>query len=517
MHPGRKYDVRVVPGSMNAAGPWFTKEMPRVTTNGPFKPPSELDNLSPPAVELLVTNTSSVRVTWEDIGRQRADDVRLTYREHGSRETSPVLILPPSGSQWITDLDPATIYEFQLACSFDGQQGPPSQVFIQTLSEEEEEGSLPMDSSELLLDAGPIVIEPQVLSSNELHLTWRPLVPGSYSSNILYYTLRYATVPEEPILAPPGSASGTTPVRIGYLRSTVGHAQLINLTAHTLYHFSVRSHDSEGRSSLFSSPPVEARTLPAIPTQPRNPSWQQVTSSNGSTVQLNWWPPLFPNGIINAYAILISTDPSAPIETWVRHIEAGPRLRAILTDLSPKREYHIRIQAKNPAGWSAPSEPLTFSLPNLSGTSQNQPTPETPPPDPTNEHEQYLGVAIGLAVGLGFAIICALIMVWRSRCVKRLVSERRACVSSTTQDVHGAVLCNGNGIHHQSTGVKSSPPNVLMRFWNRPRGARERRDQDHQQVEMEAFAPMLPTLPVDELPQLDTKVITLFLLCNALS
>lgn len=502
LYPGRKYDVRILPGNSNVASPWVTKEMPGKATTS--------SGLSPPAVELLVTNTSSVLVTWEDlgpsIGRRKADGVRLTYRQHGSRESGPILILPPSGSQRIQYLNPGTVYEFQLAGSADGREGPATQAIIQTLSgpgsaggglsrEDSEYGEEEDDDD--LFDAGPIRIDSQVLSSSALKLSWRPLAPDSHSAETLYYTLRYVSVPEEPWagIGPPPSPA------VGYIRSTAGHALLANLTAYTLYRLSVRSHDREGRSSLFSSPPVETRTLPDLPTAPLNPSWQSLP--NGS-VQLSWRPPLHPSGIINGYAVLLSTDPEANVDSWTRHeSDTGLRLRVQLSGLHLNTRHYFRIQARNSVGWGSLSEPSSFILEPFTETTpviHNDPLPETPTPS-----EHYLGVIIGLATGLGFALICALIVLFRSRCAAGLSSERSSGVggvgaSAVTSANGGVIMCNGNGFRHSATKSSSHVVRQLGRQGSD-------RDQRSSLMEMEAFVPMLPIVPVHASSHLDTKVI----------
>lgn len=515
LHPGRKYDVRVVPGSMiSAAGPWFTKEMPRVmTSDAPSlvsSTPHEQTSSPAPAIELVAhefNGSSSVLVSWEDVGslsgRPAADGVRLRYRQQGSRESSPVLVLPPSGSQWITQLRPATVYEFQLSASIEDREGPVSQASIRTLPDPD----LDDQDDESFNVGNPIGAESQAMSSSAIKLSWH-FQPASGS--ILYYTVRYVSVPEEAL---PGMGPSLPPV-IRYIRTTASHVHLTNLTAYTLYRMSIKCHDRDGRSSPFSSPPVEGRTLADLPTSPLNPSWQAL--ADGS-VQVSWRPPLHPNGIITGYVVLVSTDPSAPVDTWTRHTESGSRLRTQLTGLPlGTPQYYFRIQGRTSAGWGAMTEPLAGLMHHHPTESSSLPPPpySSESPDSPPSSEQFLGVIIGLAVGLGFALICAIAMLWRSRCTKGLSPERIAAIQmggggggpdrAAGAGMNGIVVCNGNGYQHHSAITKpSSRPNGMRHFGRTPTS----RDQQRSSlVEMEAFVPMLTTIPDDLPAHLDTKV-----------
>ena len=505
LHPGRKYDVRVVPGSMNAAGPWFTKEMPRVM--GPSSPQHHLSG--PPTVELVAhdfNGTSSVLVSWDDVGplngRPGVDDVRLRYRQQGSTEAGPVLVLPPTGSQWISQLRAATVYEFELSGNVDGQEGPVSQATIRTLPDPDLTDDDSLDDDDNFDPGKPLETEALVLSSDALKISWH-FQPTSGS--IIFYTVRFVSVPEEPL---PGFGPPLPPV-VRYLRTTANHARLSNLTAYTLYRISIKCHDRDGRSSLFSWPPTEARTLTDLPARPQSPSWQML--ADGS-VQISWRPPVHPNGIITEYAVLVSADPQADVGKWTRHLETGTRLRTQLTDLTPATPiYYYRVQARTSAGWGAMTEPragsMTSQPPNESLV---PPLYSGEPPETSTTSEQYLGVIIGLTIGLGFALVSAFIMLWRSRCIKRLSPERVAASRmgsngnggdrSAVAGMNGMVVCNGNGgLHHPAT----KPPNG-MRHYGRPSSGREH--QLSSLVEMEAFVPMLSTIPDDVPVHLDTKV-----------
>lgn len=488
LHPGRKYDVRVVPGSMNVSGQWYSVEMPRVMADATTSPPSS--NLAAPAVELTSSNSTSVFVTWQDMGpssgRQAAHFMQLNYRIQGGRDTSPVVLLPASGSQWINGLKTGTIYEFQVTSGHEGRpDGPSTTTSIRTLwdsgTDHEEEDT---DS-----ESRVIRVNAQVLSSSAIQVSWHPLPPETLS-NVLYYTIRYVAVPES-----------NTPAKFQFIRSTGRQVKLTNLTAYTLYRVDIRSHDRQGRSSTFSSPPTEAKTMADLPGPPLDLSF---TVSPDGTGQVTWKPPSPTNGIILTYAILLSDDPQAPLESWTRREEdPGVWLRTQLRGFTPGTMYYVRMQAQTSIGWGPLTAPLISSFPppaTLSDSSH------------VRLQEQYLGAFIGVGISLVLAVTCSISIFLRTRCIKRMSSERSGSppgvpaadvsrpaasgTSSAAVAMNGLAVCNGK----QHTRHKQSLESLRR---NGPFGSRER--EDVSLVEMEAFVPMLATIPVEESCHLDTK------------
>lgn len=495
LHPGRKYDVRVLPGSMNGAGSeqWYTVEMPRVMVDAGSSP--TLPRPLPPDMELLTANSTSVFVTWDSVGvsRQTLVNIQLTYRIQGSRETSPVVSLPTaSGSRWITGLKSGSIYEFQLINDEDG----PSSVTrtIRTLwdagFEQEEEDT----DSEVM----PIRMETKIMSSNAIQLSWY-VVPPENAANILYYTIRYVAIPAE---------SDRVPTQ--FIRSTGHQIQLTNLTPFTLYRITIRSHDRHGRSSTY-NPATDAWTLDDLPGPPLDLSFS-IESSVGSTGQLFWKAPCPVKGNILDYAIFISTDPEAPIDTWKRKEEPGVWMRSQLRELVPGTVYHVRMQARTSVGWGPLTAVLTCPFLPAEGTGSISSVTDEKPNDPAVRFsEQYLGAFIGLAVSVGLAIACSVSMLLRARCIKRMspTTERHPSqlASSQVQQIpaadvvtaNGLAACNGRLQHGHKKDQQPVRRNGSLR------NSRER-SADPTMLEMEAFVPMLATIPVEDIPShLDTK------------
>ncbi|XP_057376033.1 protogenin-like isoform X2 [Daphnia carinata] len=500
LHPGRKYDVRVLPGSMNGAGSgqWYTVEMPRVMADagsGPTSPQS----LPSAVMELATANSTSVFVTWHNVGvAGRRPNIHLTYRIQGSRETSPVVVLPTaSGSRWITGLKPGSIYEFQLINN-DGDEDGPSTVTttIRTLwdagSEHEEEDT---DSEPM-----PVRMEAKVVSSDAIQLSWYVLPPES-AANVLYYTVRYVAIPAE-------STHG--PVLTQFVRTTANQFQLTNLTAFTLYRISIRSHDRHGRSSTYSSPATDARTMADVPGPPLDLSFS-IDSSAGTTMtgQLFWKAPYPVKGNILGYAILISTDPEAPMDAWTRKEEPGVWLRSQLRALVPGTVYHVRMQARTSAGWGPLTPALACPFLPAEGTgSISSVTDEKSNDTAVRFSEQYLGAFIGLAVSIGLAIACSVSMLLRARCIKRMspTTERHPSqlAASQVQQIPSADAVSVNGLANGRLQQQRHKKDAVRRNGSL-RNSRER-SADATVLEMDTFVPMLATIPLEDAPShLDTK------------
>ena len=527
LHPGRKYDVSVVPGTTNVVGPWFTQEMPRVMNTDAEAAPTP--TLAAPNVELLASNTTSILVSWEDLGRKRAEQVRLTYRKQGSRDTSPVLLLPAVGSQLVAPLESGTVYDFQLTpIAVGGLEGPATSLSIRTLWETP--SAAERESEEVDdFDQGPISLESNVLSSSAIKLSWQRQLSDS-SNAIVYYTVRYISIPEETLPILPGNGATLTTPRYGYIRTTAKDVLLTNLTAFTLYRIAVRAHDQQGRSSTYSSPQLDLRTLVDLPSPPLSLSWLVLADG---TVQVSWKPPLRPNGIIENYTVLVSSELEAAEEEWIKHEEGGSKLRSQLRGLHFGSLYFIRVRARTEAGWGEATQAVAalLQLP-LTPSPQAEETPSDDSNDDFASNEQYLGVIIGIVIGLSFAVVCTAVMIWRGRCFKGLSSSDRssmrigtvtdASVAGTagTTTTHrpsalnGVALCNGNGFHHGKSGegVRRSGP-----FGNRPNStAGTSLDRQHQQqnqslIEMDVFVPRLQSIPVNiDTTHLDTKVLLIY-------
>ena len=513
LHPGKKYDVRVLPGSLNMDGQWYTKEMPRV---------GDPNQLAAPSLQLLSSNSTSITVMWEAPAnsRKQADSYKLVYQKQGGKTHGPLTISADEQKLLVIgNLSANTVYEVHLWSHADDKDGPASVRTIRTLFESDAE----LDTN-AAFDEPVVQLETEPLSWNSLKMSWQlPPAATSGASSVAFYTVRYVTVvpgssnggvgnqelPGLPVLlplpVPPGTKTSTVST-VGYLRSTFNEIELKNLSAHTTYQLSVRYHDANGRYSIF-SPGIDVQTLTHIPSTPQNVTCQAL---DGAVVQLNWQPPLEPNGIIVGYTIYVSQNQSLPIESWSKQEEPGSRFRTQVRGLLPNTFYYIRMQARTSAGAGA----LTNTVTVITYTQHaDEGNPAKDATHSTNIHDimqdQHMGVVIGLAIGLGFALICTLFLLWRSRnCIKTSSPERGETHSNILASGQrpqmrngGAAVAhvNGNGFNKQNVGVKK-------KFGRSRNNSENQTGTQGSMVEMEAFVPMLSTIPVEVTSHLDTKV-----------
>jgi hypothetical protein len=152
---------------------------------------------------------------------------------------------------------------------------------------------------------------------------------------------------------------------------------------------------------------------------------------------LNWQVPLNTNGIIINYIISYTKDPKEHKTHWSTKVLNGSTSRTDIMDLSPDTTYYLQLQASTSAGLSEPTDLLKMETGSMAGphTAGNS--------EGTGgwfsglmANERNLGIILGVCIGGGCLIICAVIILLRNRiCPPRLappISE------------HGATF-NGNG------------------------------------------------------------------------
>ena len=104
LHPGKIYDVRVLLGSVDVAGPWFSQQMPPVA--------SDVSHLPVPQLQLLCTNATSMLATWkhqssasEAISSSVLVGFKLLYQKHGDQHQSLLLFAPSQRSYLLLNLE----------------------------------------------------------------------------------------------------------------------------------------------------------------------------------------------------------------------------------------------------------------------------------------------------------------------------------------------------------------------------------------------------------------------------
>ena len=88
--------------------------------------------------------------------------------------------------------------------------------------------------------------------------------------------------------------------------------------------------------------------LSVIPAVASSPNVTSVTVF-GTSISLMWLPPVFPNGFLLSYRLMITSNTSGNVETQNVTVPASV-LSFTFTDLEPITEYTIQIQAVNNFG-----------------------------------------------------------------------------------------------------------------------------------------------------------------------
>uniref|UniRef100_A0A915EU82 Uncharacterized protein n=1 Tax=Ditylenchus dipsaci TaxID=166011 RepID=A0A915EU82_9BILA len=82
-------------------------------------------------------------------------------------------------------------------------------------------------------------------------------------------------------------------------------------------------------------------------------------------VEINWVPPIHPNGDVKKYKVYLTTDPSRPLDQWQTHeVDAvgrePPKIEFTRGELEPETPYYVKIAAQNDDGEGVPSDTINF-------------------------------------------------------------------------------------------------------------------------------------------------------------
>ncbi|XP_054720766.1 protogenin B-like [Uloborus diversus] len=449
LQPKQKYDVRVLSGTKagypvlsDEAWPWITFEMPDVSTS---KVPS------PPTLHLTVMNATTLEVEWQMPAENSypVEGFYLSYRQQNQPLKHRIKLSDSATKYYLHDLSPHSWYEVYIVAFNKNGQSRESVRTIITFS-----GDNP-DVETVEVVEPPQQLEGEPTSPTSIRLFWKAPITNR---NITDYTVRYHPV---------SSTGLVNESSMNYIRSTNTEVVIMDLQPYTLYEFSVRSHDSSKRQGPFSQP-VECRTNEARPSPPEDLQWGPIDTKS---VRLNWVPPRHPNGIITSYRVLYTTRFDQNLDGWHSVDEKGSESTTLLTGLASNTLYYLCMKAKNKAGFSPATSAITINIPVRHNNSKlpSQEMFDAEPPDP------FLGIVLGISIGVGCIIICAFIIICRSRC----------CPTPPEPGTDGRYsICCGNGYIPQVNG------NIL-----RGGTSGNKRTPDVEVQEMECFTPMLNPYP----------------------
>ena len=168
------------------------------------------------------------------------------------------------------------------------------------------------------------------VTHNSIELSWDK--PKYGSKSIQSYTVSFRSVDD-------------TPDQWCTQTSSKECLVLTNLTPESLYCFKVTAESDAG-----SSPASEMSEVRLPPDRPGKP-WAIDVSHN--TIELQWTKPSNRIKSITSYTVLHRCYQFDP---WSSHTTTGSQESALLTNLVPKRSYHVKVQAVSGAGTSSESE-----------------------------------------------------------------------------------------------------------------------------------------------------------------
>ena len=214
----------------------------------------------------------------------------------------------------ITKLTPGTQYYFKVAAQSSVGSGPASEVG---------EVSLPPDQP-----GKPCAAE---ITQNSLRLEWAKPENGAHT--VSTYSIYYRSVDD-----PTDQWARQT--------SSDECVVLTELNSGSLYRFKVTAESATG-----SSPDSEV-SVARLPPGPPGKPW--ATNVTHNTIQLQW--PTKPHNQVKSITSYTVLYRCYQFHEWSSHTTTDSQESALLTNLVPKRAYHVKVQAVSSAGTSSESE-----------------------------------------------------------------------------------------------------------------------------------------------------------------
>ncbi|XP_033606589.1 protogenin isoform X2 [Cryptotermes secundus] len=421
LHPGKKYQVRVLAATSKGwpiqadEFEWQDLEMP---SYGSQHVPQA------PTVHLTVVNATSIEVTWsmssEDM--YKPDGFILYYRKMSNEKFGPISLASNTTQYLLGNLEPDCWYEVTVQGYNNEGVGDLGLKAIHTLPAR---GSTDGTSNPFLGLEPPTNLEAEPTSPTSINLTW---TSSQSTMNVSYYTVCYGLV----------QSTRTVNTSVySYVSSTSQGVEVTGLTPYTLYEFKVRSHDHNNQYGPYSQK-VECHTLEDVPSAVLDVQWSPL---NSSTVRISWKEPQRSNGVIKNYELLVRGYAGSQHSVHCVNV-SNSKLNTEVTDLEPNTRYLVTVRAVTRAGMGPPSASVTVTIPVV--PPPGIPASVRPPSTHNPKTDQHLGIVVGVAIGVGFIILCAMAVMWRRRCMKSASAE-----CSSTATTCGGHQVNGNGYYKE--------------------------------------------------------------------
>ncbi|XP_039627841.1 protogenin-like isoform X2 [Polypterus senegalus] len=375
-----------------------------------------------PELHLEPLNCTTILVRWQPspVNRASIQGYKLFYREESQQERAPIELRAKDSHHTIGGLDPRRKYHVKLlAYSYIGE-GYQADQTVST------PGCVSVRDRMVPPPPPPHHLYAKANSSSSVYLHWGR--PAFSSGQVVNYTVR---------CNPVGLQNASL---VLYLQTSEAHMLVQDLQPFTKYEFAVRLHVDQLSSPW--SPVVYQTTLPEVPSGP--PIGIKVTLIEDDTALVSWKQPEDPNVVVSHYTILYASRKAWIAGEWKVLQREGTLTMALLENLLPGNVYLIKISASNEVGDGPFSSAVELPV-LLKGETANS---KVKHPDGSTEAKAYFegfyhldqksmtGIIVGVCIALTCILICALILIFRSKARKS--SAIKAIQQSNSHLVHVA-------------------------------------------------------------------------------
>ncbi|XP_069480982.1 protogenin [Ambystoma mexicanum] len=401
LRPDSVYMVRIAAATSVGWGEpsvWTSHRTPKATSvRAPRSPELRLDTL----------NCSTIVVKWQQDPEDPAAvrGFKLFYKEEGRLETGPFLLEAKNLQYTILGLEPRRKYHVRLLAYNHLEEGYQADQTASTpecpsLHDHRVPPPPPPPPHHLYAKAN---------SSSSVSLHWGRA--AFTSEQVINYTVR---------CNPVGLQNASL---VLYLQTSEPHLVVQGLEPNTKYEFAVRLHVDQLSSPW--SPVVYQATFPEAPRSP--PVGVKVTLLEDNTALVAWKPPEGLESTIVGYTILYASRKAWIGGEWqVLHID-GAITMALLENLIPGNVYIIQISASNKVGEGPFSNAVELTVQAKDSKEVNQKLKRL---DTANtevysssgyyslDQKSMTGIIVGVCIALTCIILCALILIYRSKARK---------------------------------------------------------------------------------------------------
>ncbi|KAG8440450.1 hypothetical protein GDO86_006268 [Hymenochirus boettgeri] len=402
LKPDSLYLVRVAAATKEGYGEssaWTSHRTPKSTSiRAPRSPELRLDPL----------NCTTIAVRWQQDPEDTAtiQGYKLYYKEEGQQESGPILLDVKHSDYNLGGLDPRKKYQVRLLAYNNMDEGYQADQTVSTpVCASVPDHIIPPPSP-------PHHLYAKSNSSSSIYLHWGR--PAFSSSQPINYTVR---------CNPIGLQNASL---VLYLQTSQSHILVQDLEANTRYEFAVRLHVDQMSSPW--SPVVYQSTLPDAPPHP--PLGIKVTLIEENTALLSWKAPEELDTPVTHYTILYASRKSWIAGEWQNMHREGTMTMALLENLVPGNVYLVKISAANEVGegpFSNVVELVVQSKENLQAIAKSKQFDSADNEDYSGfyhlDQKSMTGIVVGVCIALTCILICALILIYRSKARKALIAK----------------------------------------------------------------------------------------------